>query len=125
MNDPFFSKDTLFNDLPPKIKQKIINTRNLSMAHRSSPQALPITQSLALFDHIAVPSSSLYDVFVRMAQAMEKPESLDATENLKKELADFMQFIGFYKLEANNTDFIGELEKTIGMLESKYEKLIN
>lgn len=125
-----FSKDTLFNDLPQYIKQKIVSIRNLSIQHRSVPQAdytpgfKEGSSELAFFDHISVPSSkSLYDTFLRMAQVIEKLETFDATNSLKEKLAEFSEFVGFYKLEVNNTDFIGELEKTIGMMESKFEKI--
>lgn len=124
MESFFFSKDTLFNDLPAHIKQRIINIRNLSIAHKSSQVPLPTT-SVAIFDHISIPSSQLYDVFVKMVQAIEKPKSFDATQNLKKECSEFADFVGFYRLETNNTDFIGEFEKTISVMENKYEKLIN
>ncbi|ELA42292.1 uncharacterized protein VICG_00692 [Vittaforma corneae ATCC 50505] len=125
-----FSKDTLFNDLPQSIKQKIVNIRNLSIQYRSIPQTVYASgvkgdsSELAFFEHVSVPSSkSLCDTFLRMAQAIEKLESVDATCDLKKELAEFSEFVNFYRLETNNIDFIGELEKTIGMMESKFEKI--
>lgn len=125
----FFSKDTLFNDLPQNIKQRIINIRNVSLQHRGLPggsRAAGSPTELTLFDHISVPSSaSLCETFLRMAQAIEKIENVDATENLKKEARSFSEFVGFYRLETNNTDFIGELEKTIGMMENKFERLMN
>lgn len=116
-----FTKGTLFNDLPAIIKQKIINIRNLSFPS-SKPTSYPPIKS---FGHIAIPSSkSLSNTFLRMA---ESPSALDretdATDCLRKEIAEFTEFVNCYRMEINETDFVGEFEKTIGLMESKYEKL--
>lgn len=119
-----FSKDTLFNDLPQIIKQKIINIRNLSIQHKSIPLSSSNTTDLSFFEHISVPSSkNLCDTFLRMANSISNLENFDASANLKREIAEFSEFVAFYRLETNNTDFIGELEKTIGMMEDKFIKL--
>lgn len=119
-----FSKDTLFNDLPQIIKQKIINIRNLSIQHKSIPLSSSNTTDLSFFEHISVPSSkNLCDTFLRMANSIPNLENFDASANLKREIAEFSEFVAFYRLETNNTDFIGELEKTIGMMEDKFIKL--
>lgn len=115
----FFSKDTLFNDLPQQIKQKIINLRNLSIQSKKVT-SIPLKE----FGHIAVPSSKgLCDNFLKMAKALEKLQNFDATENLKKEFQEFEEFVNLYRMEVNNTDFIAEMERTIGMMEDKFNKL--
>lgn len=125
----FFSKDTLFNNLPQIVKQKIVNIRNLSLQHRN-PLYIPETDAnisdCGGFEHIFVPSSKkLYDTFLKMAKVIQKLESYDVTNNLRAEALEFIEFVKNYKMEINNTDFIAELEKTIGMMESKFEHLKN
>lgn len=125
----FFSKDTLFNNLPQSVKQKIINIRNLSLQHRN-PLYIPGSDSgvsdCGFFEHISVPSSKkLYDAFLKMAKAIQKLDNYDATDNLHTEALEFIEFVKNYKMEINNTDFIAEFEKTIGMMESKFESLKN
>lgn len=115
----FFSKDTLFNDLPQNIKQKIINIRNMSV----HPKKISLV-SFKEFSHTTVPSSKgLIDDFLKMGKAYKKLENFDATEGLKKELEEFEEFVNFYRMEVNNKDFVSEMEKTVGMMEDKFEKL--
>ena len=115
----FFSNDTLFNDLPQNVKQKIINIRNLSVQSKKVAP-MPFKE----FGHLSVPSSKgLFENFLKMAKVYEKLENFDVTTNLKKEFAEFEEFVNFYRMEVNNTDFICEMEKIIGMMEDRFEKL--
>lgn len=117
-----FTKDTLFNDLPQAVKQKIISIRNLSFPSGK----LTSSASLKDFDHIAVPSSkNLSSTFLRMATSFPSiGKGFDATESLRKEVDEFSEFVGLYRMETNDIDFIVELDKTIGLMESRYEKLL-
>lgn len=117
-----FTKDTLFNDLPQQIKQKIMNIRNLG--HPLTKTSFPTVRG---FDHMAIPSSkSLNENFVKMIEAIPSKgaiEAIDATESLKSEFTEFTEFVNTYKNSINETDFISEMEKVIGLMESKYEKI--
>lgn len=117
-----FTKDTLFNDLPQAVKQKIINIRNLSFPSSKLSSSIPLKD----FDHITVPSSkNLSSTFVRMATSFPSiKKGFDATESLKKEVDEFVEFVRLYRMETNDIDFVAELDKTIGLMENKYEKIL-
>lgn len=117
-----FTKDTLFNDLPQAVKQKIITIRNLSFPSVKLTEPAPIKN----FDHIAVPSSCrLSSTFLKMAKSFPSiTKGFDATESLRKEVGEFMEFVNLHRMETNDIDFVAELDKTIGLMESKYEKLL-
>lgn len=114
-----FSKDTLFNDLPQSIKQKIINIRSLGV-YKPGVCLEPMVE----FEHVPMPSSTaLFDTFIKMARAFEHLDNFDATDSLRQEIAEFIEFVNIYKAQTNNVDFISELEKTIGVMEDKFNKI--
>lgn len=125
MQSQFFTKDTLFNELPQTIKQKIMNIRSLSMQYKHThTHKEDNSAALAFFEHISVPSSrSLHNTCLEIAKAFEKMEDFDATDALKKDVSEFSEFVSLYRMEINNIDFIAELEKTIGLMENDFEKL--
>ncbi|KAM0680760.1 hypothetical protein GINT2_001033 [Glugoides intestinalis] len=125
MQSQFFTKDTLFNELPQTIKHKIMNIRSLSMQHKHTPTHKEDNSAvLNFFEHVSVPSSkSLHNKCLEIAKALEKMEDFDATDALKKEVTEFSEFVSFYRMEINNIDFLAELEKTIGLMENSFEKL--
>lgn len=116
-----FTKDTLFNDLPQVVKQKIINIRNLSFP----PGRLTVPVPIKDFDHIAVPASSrLSSTFLRMVKGFPSiAKGVDATESLRREVGEFTELVNLHRMETNDIDFVAELDKTIGLMENRYEKL--
>lgn len=114
-----FSKDTLFNDLPQNIKQKIMSIRKLGSEIPKQYTFAPLPN----FDYIVVPSTKqLGKDFMRIASTKLDKE-IDVTESLKKKADEFNEFVNTYKTEINETDFISEMEKTIGLMENKFERM--
>ncbi|KAI4291067.1 hypothetical protein PAPHI01_0367 [Pancytospora philotis] len=112
--------DTMFTDLPQDIKQKIIKIRNL--ASGQTVQATPVP--LKSFMTIAVPSTNkTYDNFLRLCEASKnlKPTNVDSA--FRAQLNEFKTYVELYKASAGEKDFIGEMDKTVQLLEMRYAKL--
>lgn len=85
----------------------------------NTPEILPISN----FSHITVPTSrNLSDSFLRMA-TYQNSAPVDATNALRSECKEFEDFAKIYKESINEEDFISEMDKTIGMMQSKFEKI--
>lgn len=117
-----FSKDTLFNDLPQVVKQKIINLRNLSFPQNRTTNSIPLKK----FGHVSIPSTdNLVETFLEMVSGSSNlAKGFDATESFKTKAAEFSEFVNLYRMAVDEVDFVAEIDKTIGLMQNKYEKLV-
>lgn len=116
------TKDTLFNDLPQHVKQKIINIRTLGSLNRSESLPTPIKE----YSHTSIPSvKNINDVFVDLCKCAQNLKNFNCTQSLKDELNKFCLFSDLYRANLEEKDFVAEFEKTISMLESRFDALKN
>ncbi|EED44077.1 hypothetical protein EBI_25987 [Enterocytozoon bieneusi H348] len=120
-NSNFISKETLFNDLPPELKKKLIELRNLSQNKFTFPKTHPLKK----IDHISIPScNKLYDQFceiVKLTNCLSGKNSIE--DNYNQSVKDFSQFANHYKNNINNLNIVDEFEKTIALFDEKYQEL--
>lgn len=114
------SCDTMFSDLPQDVKQKIIKIRSMASAPVSHSAAVPLKK----FEAIAVPSSKpLYQDFLKLCEATKNLRQTNVEDALRTQVEEFRRFVEAYKMAAGETDFVGELDRTIQALETRCSKL--
>lgn len=114
------SRETLFNDLPQGIKQKIINIRNIASLQPAKSSPAPLKD----LGNSSIPSCQpLRKTFMALCEASQslKPTNVEAA--LAAEVTELKAFIEAYKSSIECRDFVGEFEKTIQQLEARYKKL--
>lgn len=73
---------------------------------------------------LAVPSSkSLSKSFLRLHQAAQSMKGTDVEESLQKELQEFQELLRAYRDNYNSKDFVGELDRTVSLLESRFDRI--
>lgn len=113
------TKDTLFNDLPRDIKQKIINIRNMGNMQFSALAQQPINE----LSHIIIPSEKqIRATFLELCEASQNMQPVNAEAKLEEELAKFKKFSETYRSTLDSRNFIAELDKTVQLMEAKYNQ---
>ncbi len=67
-------------------------------------------------------SEEFFEV-VKKVETLEGNDIFNIEKNYKKEVKDFNKFIEVYNMSLNEKDVIGELDKTIKMLEHRYRSM--
>lgn len=116
------NKETLFNDLPQNIKQKIISVRNLGTFQPIGAAPVPLKE----FGSICIPSArGLHSTFLQICEMAKNLKPSNVEESLRSEIAEFKRFVDAYKLSINDRDFVGEFDKTIQMMECRFRNIKN
>lgn len=128
----FYSKDTLFNDLPSDLKKKLVDLRNLSQLNYTFPKTHP------LLDHgyTSIPSSEKYqEQFYELVGILRDIQNNTSTNNTNsnnklstedhfaQESDYLMKFMNIYKNNQGNHSIVDEYEKTISMMDEKYREI--
>lgn len=119
-NLPMVSRETQFNDLPPEIKQRIINIRNMGAMQIQSTTPVPLRD----LGYVSPPSvQDLHSEFLALCSATRGLRNTDVSASLQDAITELNEFVEAYKGCAGERDFVGEMDKTIQLLEARFKKL--
>lgn len=114
------NKETYFNDLPEYFKKKIINIRNLGNMRNEKLVMVPLND----FDEVTVSSSKqLYNIGLEILESLKNIQPINVEEKLREEVKQFKNYVSIYNNSLSERNFIGEMDKTIQLLEERYKKL--
>ena len=114
------TKETLFDELPTEVKQRIINIRSLGNMNFGSASL----GSVRDVKSVVVPSSApLCEQVAELYNTARQLEQTNATDSLRKEFHSMVQLAEAYRGAVHEKDFIGEMDRVVSALEARYRKL--
>lgn len=117
---PMVTRETLFNDLPPEVKQRIINIRNMGAMQTQGTVAAPLRD----LGNVSPPSvNDLHGEFLRLCSATRSLRDTNINASLQDAVTEFREFVETYRGCAGDRDFVGEMDKTVQLLEARLRKL--